>query len=332
MTTIKILKQSLTIKPVNFFFGEEMLVNKACQQARENLVPPAREAFNYQVCCGSEMKLGAVLENMQGLPLGQGDRLVIIKELDDLDGSDREWEVFWQILKDPPPGLIYIFAQPGSPDKRFAIFKGLLKLAGSQGDFSFKPWEKETILEPFIETEVNNQGKKIDPLARRILAESFSEDLGVLVSEITKIATFIGERPVITEADLVAASPRLRGDFALAEAIGRKDLAQSLMIVEEMLGQGVYPNILISQLASAVRGLLQAKIARKNNWSGAAAAKNLGVNPGFLSHYEAQSEKFTASALRKMLIDLHEADAAIKTGRQDGAVIIPAIVAGFCAG
>lgn len=328
---IKVLNQEFALRPVNFFRGEKLLVDKACRQAREQLVPPAWEAFNYQVIHGLQAKLPQVLEQMQGLPLGEGPRLVVVREADKIKGEDRDWDNLWHLLNAPPPGVIYIFAQAGQPDRRLKIFKELAKLAGDRGDFSFEPWEKETILEPFVEEEFAGRGKKIEPAARQILAEFFGGDLGVLVQEIDKITTYVGSRTQVTEADLIAASPRLRGDFALAEAVCRKDLPESLKIIDEQLSQGEHPNLLISQLASAVRGLLQAKIAQKNRWYGAEAGKKLGVNPGFLRHYEAASARFTAGQLRKMLIDLAEADISVKTGRLEGSVVLPAIVANFFA-
>jgi DNA polymerase-3 subunit delta len=124
-------------------------------------------------------------------------------------------------------------------DKRRSFYKTLEKLGTVE---SFAAWSLEDKdwrfqAETLATRQLRERKKQIDAAALAELVESIGPNARQLSSEIEKLTLYVGERPVITPADVAAVVSRqkLARAFALADALGDRDLPRLLRTLDEEL-------------------------------------------------------------------------------------------------
>ncbi|MFM7805146.1 MAG: DNA polymerase III subunit delta [Verrucomicrobiota bacterium] len=192
-------------------------------------------------------RIAKVRESLQTLPFFGGDKLVWFRDCTFL-GEDRtgqsatvtealaglaeEWKTFnWQGLR--------LLISAGKPDKRRAFFKAFEKLgtvevfeALSQDD---KDWAGKAESEAL--RTLRAAGKEIGDEALAELVNRVGPNLRMLASECEKLALYTGDRAAVTLGDVQACVSRqkLARAFALAEALGDRNLAKLLKTLDEEL-------------------------------------------------------------------------------------------------
>src|SRR5262249_360597 len=104
-------------------------------------------------------------------------------------------------------------------------------------------------------------GLKIAPQALEALVESLGADAARLATGVEKLAVFAGGTRTITEEDIATMSPDARSTtvFALVNAIGRRDAAASLDLLDTLVKDGEYLPLALSFLGTQFRFALIAK-------------------------------------------------------------------------
>lgn len=92
----------------------------------------------------------------------------------------------------------------------------------------------------WLQTEFKTAGKAIEPPALQLLAEGLGADRDVARREVEKLVLYAGDESPITEAHVHASlAGAVPADaFRLAEAVGRRDAAQTDALTQHLLQQG----------------------------------------------------------------------------------------------
>ena len=143
--------------------------------------------------------------------------------------------------------------------------------------------------------------------------EIVGDDVLVLASEIEKIATWAGDRPVgVGEIESLAVPAREVEAWAVTDAWGARDLPAALAACEASLEQREPFSIAVA-LASHVGRVRTAQVLAEEGFGAREVAKRLGLRSEYparkaLSH----SENYSREELDSAIVRLAELDAAIK--------------------
>lgn len=82
------------------------------------------------------------------------------------------------------------------------------------------------------------------------------------LSELEKLISFVGERPLINQDDVEEAVGRTREEeiFALTNALGEKNQLAALSALKHLLDQGIHQLMIMTMLSREIRLLLQARV------------------------------------------------------------------------
>jgi len=191
-------------------------------------------------------RLARLREAMQTLPFFGGPKRIWFRDCT-FFGEDRTSQTaavttalaeFAEELKTFRWDGVRLLLSSGRPDKRRIFFKALDKLGTVEEFVSLaddRDWADR------VETEAVRQfkaaGKRAAPDALTELVGRVGPNLRLLASEVEKLVVHAGDRAEITLGDVELLTPlqKLAAGFALGDAVGRRDLAKALRVLDEEL-------------------------------------------------------------------------------------------------
>jgi len=250
-----------------------------------------------------------------------------------------------------PAGHVLVVAA-GKVDGRLPLAKRLAA-AGRRVAVQIEKegrWDDERpVLGPVLEALLAGTGKRVDRAAEARLAALVGADGRTLASEVRKLAAFVGERQVIRAEDVDQLVVRTQEDpfFALGNAVEARDLPRSLGVLDRALADGASIHMVIGQLASTVRRMIEEgerarrvagprRLASPQEWERIVfptlSDEERGDKKpyGFWMKYQA-SLRFSRPELLEGLAGLAEADVGAKSGR-DPRPLVERVLLGMMAG
>jgi DNA polymerase-3 subunit delta len=222
-----------------------------------------------------EVGLAEILDDARSLSLFAAERLIWVanaeaalprgrSEEDEGAGAGGDASALSDYMADPTPGVTIVFEAARfdfeGDDKRkqervhkfYSAIKDVVELR------RYTSQEARTE----AETLARRAGFRLDPAALDLLVESLGADIARIAVEIEKLALFAGDRTV-TEDDIALLAPEARATtiFALVNALGRRDRARSLEILDTLTREGEYLPLALAFLSTQFRMALAAREA-----------------------------------------------------------------------
>ena len=296
-------KTKLPAEPLCLVFGDEdFLVRDRASQVYEGWCADAggedHEVIDGTVRNASEAleALGKLDEAVQTLPFFGGAKVVWLRGAnflgDDRTASSREvtdrlnglakgWETFdWQGVR--------VLISAGKVDKRKTFFKTAKKI-GAVEDLSVADKERGSRAALIVRQRLAELGKKISAHVADELVLLAGTNLQQLHTEADKLAAYVGGRDEVTRQDVheIATRTRQAQAFALADALGERNLPKLLRVLDEELWEVKLdakksPIALLYGLISKVRTMIFIKEMLRLKWIRAG-----GGYPQFKSQLEA---------------------------------------------
>jgi DNA polymerase-3 subunit delta len=292
----------------------------------------------------AETELAAVLDDARSLSLFAAERLIWVvnaeaampkgraaaaaEEEDGEGGPAGDAALLVQYMANPTPGVVLVFEAIrfgfDGDDKRkqdrvrkfYAAVPDVVELR----PYSSQDAQREA------ETLVRAAGFRIQPDALDLLVEALGADIARIAVEIEKLALFAGGREV-TSDDIGALVPDARASniFALVNAMGRRDRARSLEILDTLAREGEYLPLALAFLSTQFR---MALVAREAGLKSAGQIQQhftkLGV-PMWGSRadqvYQTVS-KFSRPQLERAMTLIFEADRGLRDARPDDRIVM----------
>jgi len=298
------------VAPLYFMYGEEdFLLERSVQRLIGKLVPPDIRDFNFTQYFGKECRAEQVIENAMTLTMFAGRRVILVKRAEELPADALE--LFTEYLRAASPECCIVF-QAAKIDLRRKFFAELKK---ADLLVEFKKLRDEN-LPGFVRKEAESSGRSIDPEAAELLVYYTGNNLRELVSQIEKLASFIGDRKKITVTDVreIASDTKIDTVFELANALGSRDLARSHRQLQTLLRDTDAPYMLVGALARhfrqlcLIREMLERKVGRSE------ISKSLKINPYFLDGMLGQARRFRLDEFEGIFSQMHDIDVGIKSG------------------
>jgi DNA polymerase-3 subunit delta len=158
------------------------------------------------------------------------------------------------------PSGFHLVISATEMDKRRSFYKTLQKAGEIVECGGTDKWGKVDMeqLESFAQDKARAFGKTIADGALQSLLALTGGNYRAVASEVQKLATYIGERQQITEADVSAiGSPSAESlPWDLLDAIGERNLSRALEVLHRLLFQGENEIGLLFALVGRIRTLL----------------------------------------------------------------------------
>ena len=262
------------------FSGEEpFLKEENLSRLKARLITPEMEAFNYNLLHGFETDYRQIIAAAQSFPVFAEKRLLIVKQAEEMQDQNLEKVIenqkltneikdqkialllalLEEYLKNPSPFTVLTFVynenrafwERGKPKKatdyRRKEFKLLQKYCT---EVSFRRLFEDKAKDWTID-HAKKHGYTITSDGVSYLIDILGTDLTAIANELQKAFIGLGERRRIEVKDLEGSAGRLHHHpiYELTNAIGKKELAQSLIILHRMMEDGSEPLSILNSLS-----------------------------------------------------------------------------------
>jgi DNA polymerase III subunit delta len=223
---------------VFFLHGEEEHGKEEAARALiEAHLDPATRDFNLDFLRGSDVNVETLASTLGTPPMMAEWRVVLLRETEALAGSPRARQVVLDVVKAPPPGLalILICTVPSGSSARF--YSDLEKGARA---FNFRTPSPNDLPGWLMERAREQFDRELDESAARALAQSVGGNVPILIQELEKLSTLVGEGGVITRETVEAAGTRLpRQDrWEWFDLVGTRRFGEALAGLPVLLDHG----------------------------------------------------------------------------------------------
>jgi DNA polymerase-3 subunit delta len=291
----------------------------------------------------SEMALAEALDDARSLSLFAAERLVWVVNaeaaLPRARSEDEEGEAaagdpspLAAYMQDPTPGLALVFeaarfdfeGDDKRKQERVRKFYGAVPEVVELRRYSSQDAHSEA------EALARRAGLRLDPAALGLLVEALGADIARIAVEIEKLALYAGNR-LLTAEDIAALAPEARATtiFALVNALGRRDRARALEILDTLTREGEYLPLALAFLSTQFRMALTAREAGlKSPQQIQGHFTRMGV-PLWGSRAEQvyqTASKFGKPQLERAMKLIFEADRGLRDTRPDDRVIMEQFV------
>lgn len=256
---------------------DEFARQEALQALTQQVLEPEWAEFNLEKFDAAH-PVSAVLDGWLTPPLW-GERRLLVAELsgDPLASLLEALANVCNARLPDTPNLLVISAP--SIDKRRKESKALLKLASLQEFQEIKPWTALKVLQPWLEDQARQRGKRIDRLASEYLIAACGTDKYLLQQQLEKVVTYLGSEPQITREVLEKLVPATESDiFALLEILAKRQTAELFQHFHNLMLREPAPKIM-STLATLIIRLFKARWYREKGFSYQDIAAQLKQHP-----------------------------------------------------
>ena len=335
-----------TVPPATLLLGPEAYERRRIKDALLGTVP-ADAVSRHDL---AELTLAEILDDARALSLFASQRLIWIAnaelalprgraaaaEDDDVESAGTagagDAAPLAAYLQDPTPGVTLVFEAirydfEGEDKRRqdrvrkfYAAIPDVVELQ------RYGPQEARGEAERLIA----RAGFRVEPGALDLLIEALGAEIARVAVEIEKLSLYAGDRAIGVE-DIAALVPDARATtiFALVNALGRRDRARALGILDTLTREGEYLPLALAFLSTQFRMALVAREAGlKSSQQIQGHFSRLGVAMwGSRAEQVYQTvSKFTRPQMERALGLLYNADKGLRDARPDDRIVMETFI------
>jgi len=293
----------------------------------------------------SEVSLVEALDDARALSLFAAERLIWIVNAEaalpktssaaeaDADApaereSSGDAAPLGQYLRDPTPGVALVFeatrfdfeGEDKRKQDRVRKFYSAIAEVVELRRFSSAEARREA------ETLAQRARLRIDADALDLLVESLGADIARIAVEIDKLALYAGSRPAgVDEIAALVPDARAGNVFALVNALGRRDRARALEVLDTLTRDGEYLPLALAFLSTQFRMALVAREAGlKSSQQIQSHFFKLGMQmwPSRADQIVQTVAKFSKPQLERALAVIYKADKGMRDARPDDRIVM----------
>jgi len=314
------------ISPVYLFSGEEeYLKEDALRRIKEALIKPEFLQFNYDLLSGKEISGTELLNKLLTLPIGQGKRLIVIRDAQKLNPSVKERII--EYLKNPSQDACLVLWTP-KVDLRKRFYATIEKQGKSVTFYSLR--DKELFL--WVRDYLFRRKKKISADALDLLMERVGNNLGEMAGELEKLLICIGKRNEINLEDVenLVGAVKTYTIFALIDAIGKKREKEALGILSRMMEEGTSATEILYMIVRQFRLLLRTRNLLEKKFSENKIIQALAIRPFVVKNLVSQVRNFSLEKLIESFENLLQAEIEIKSSIKTPRMVLELLILKLC--
>ena len=168
--------------------------------------------------------------------------------------------------------------------------------------------------------------------AVEVLGSKFLSNLQIMDKEIEKLATYVGEKGVITKEIVqeLSAHSLEYSALQLVDAVLDKNLVEAMEIYKQLMKMDEEPIALIGLLSFQFRTIMMVKILRKQGYNERQMQKRIGAHPYVIKLARKRDQRFSDESLKHIINLLAETDAHMKQGTDDPQIAFERLLFTVC--
>jgi len=264
----------LEAEPIYALYGDDAYLRREALHAivRIALGPDADELATTRFS-GDQASLADVLDELRTLPFLVRARVVIVAEADPFVTAHRkELEAYAE--RPAGTGVLVLCAKLWPSNTRLA------KLVSQTGlPIECKsPGERE-LPGLLVELAQARFGAKLELNAAKLLVEFIGPEVALLVPEVEKLATYVGERAKISRDDVarLVGAGRVETIWKTLEAATTGNATEAICLLDRLLSSGEHPVGLLAAMSASLRKLHHAGQLRVAHKSIEEACREAGI-------------------------------------------------------
>jgi DNA polymerase-3 subunit delta len=326
------LEKGKTI-PALLLLGEEPYLRDECRKRLiERFVPEAARTWALSHYSAARGDTQAALDQAQTMAMLSPQQVVFLENAEAIEklGEKNREDTVEQLaayLNNPAPFTILVI-ESTALDQRMKLGKLLAeKTLVVQCGLGDEPAERQAAAVAVARSIAKEEGVEFETGAAEDLAEFVAADLMRLKTEVNKLATFVGEKKLISRTDVSALviSEKTTTVWELADLLAARKSAKALEFLDRLLRDGEEPLSMVGAMAWMYRKLIEASEVKgvANGWQ---AARALGMRPEQAELALQASRKISKSQLLAGLHALQKADDRLKGGAEDPRTVMEFLV------
>ncbi|MFM7150007.1 MAG: DNA polymerase III subunit delta [Gemmataceae bacterium] len=305
-------------QPVFVLHGDEEFLKRQCSLAiRSVVLGPEDDGFGLSSYPGDKATWSQVIEDLQTLPFFGPRRLVIIESADPFVSRERQrLEKYFAEVKEKPDasGILVLDVQSWTATTKLA------KMTPDAWLLTCKPPASQHLPQWCMQWCEKSHGKKLAPAAARLLVDHVGSEMGLLDSEMEKLAVYAGNNPQIDarDVDQLVGQSRSENTWQIFDLIGSGAVGEALSFLQRLIDQGEDPLRLLGAFSMQMRRLAQASRLKSQGVSLQESMNRAGI-PNFPMARQAaekQMRHLGMSRLDRLYDWLLEVDLGMKGGSQ----------------
>ncbi len=286
------------VPPVVAISGEDAYLRREAleESCRRALGGNADDDLSLTRFSGDSAGLSDVLDELRTLPFLAKRRIAVVDEADPFVTAHRkELEVY--VEKPASTGVLILMVKSWPANTRLAKLVdkvGLAIDAKSPSERELPAW--------LIEVARGQHDKKLESDAARLLLELVGPEVGLLASEVEKLATYVGDRKTIKSEDVskMVGAGRLETIWRVIDAATTGRGGEALEDLDRLLGSGEPPFKLLGALGSSLSRVHHAGELRLKRLEPREACREAGIKPFAVDTTLRQHTHLGPSRVRKL--------------------------------
>ena len=306
--------------------GDAFHLERAQRALLAHLVPDEEGAYAISMFGGDPISAASLVGAARSGGMFADRRVVFLRDVASLEGDPEPLAGF---AADPPRSSFILVRAP-KLDRKRKLHK---TLAEAGRCLVFRPASSDAEVRELVREMTAlaaERGVTLEPAGADFLLAVCGPDLHRIVSELDKVAAWLGDQAATSKVDagplrgLVAGAGLMSG-WELADALTERDPASALAAARRLLDAGEEPIRILGGLASRARALLKAKAMTE---AGASAKSVVDASRAwyFRDALQRGLERYTLDDLLAMPRHLQEADRTFKSRAIDKGAVLEALM------
>lgn len=263
-------------RPLYGVFGDDAYLRREALRAIARAVlGPEGDDLAVSRVAGDSAKLADILDELHTLPFLARRRLVVVEDADKfVSAKRRELEAY--SARPSATGTLVLVVKTWPSNTKLA------KLVAQHGlPVECKAPREADLPDWLVDLAASRDGVKLDREAARLLVELVGPEVGLLASEVAKLATYIGERKAIRRDDVarMVGAGRVETIWRTLEAATTGHAREALDDLDRLLTSGEHPVGLLAAMSASLRKVHHAGALRRARRELGEACREAGIPP-----------------------------------------------------
>jgi DNA polymerase-3 subunit delta len=310
MDALKFIKRATKARPAPIYAlvgDDDFLRRKALEKLTADLLGDADPAFALTSFEGNAAQWSTVKSELDTIPFLSPRRVVVIEQADTFVTEWRgQLEQFQGSEKSSGTLILDLKSFPSNTKLAKAVGEDCTIQCKSPSANVLASWCKEAASE--------QHGKNLAPDAAQLMVELIGASMGLLNSELTKLATFVGNKNDIDRNDVLQMVGKTREAemFKIFDSIGSGDSVRAMTILQELLQQGEEPLAILGAFSWQLRRLAAVSRGVRAGRNISEAMDRAGVQPFARAGVEQQLRRLGKAKMDRIYDWLLAADLGMK--------------------
>lgn len=320
------------LKAVYAFIGEDdVSIQTKVRSLIETAVLDELLAFNLDQHSPGESSPIQIEESVLSPPMGDGRRVVIVRELKGFPESEQE-EITEMAMRhaESTDAMTTLALVASGLDRRKRPFRTLKKLAeSSNGQIKEFSAPKRWKMDEWISKRAAERGIRIDREAAGLLVDLIGEDLRTLDGELTKLELFLGTGAPIGVSAVEEVVGRRRGEsvWDLPRRLLEGDAPGAQKLAGRLMEDGEKPVHLVSVTTQVVLDAWRIRVHLDRGASRGVIIEDVGLHQYYADANIAAAERIPEGAFFRMIETLKECDLALKSSAARKETLVQGLIA-----